>query len=139
MTVGKRLRKNGVVRGEDVERRLDDMLEARRDLCDVRMDALEQLLQVRIQSVEKGIEIADKVNTARLEALNELREMVTTMMGNFVLRSEYSAGHERVRDDIIDLQKGRANAEGKASMGAFYLTLVISGFGLVLSAVAIFH
>jgi len=125
--------------GDQIDGKLEANLEAMKELCHVRMAQSEKYFEEKFRAQDRSVELADKVMQARLESLNELREMVTTLVGACITRAEYSSAHERLREDIIALGKCASNMEGKASMNAFYLALGVSVIGLLLSAVAIFH
>ena len=128
MTHGKRLRKNGVVHGEDVERRIEDT-----------SVSLREFVESKLESLEKATAVAYEAMEERLKGMNEFRDALRDQTSNFLTRTEFIAAHERVCDDIRILREYRASLEGKASQQAVVGAYILAAIGFVIGILGLFH
>ncbi len=126
---GKRLRKNGLVHGEDVERRLDDSVEFVRELLAERIDNLDRICLERLEAQDKAAEVAGQALAERMS--RELNE-------RFVVRHEYLEERRGMCADIAELEKMVAQSVGKASQSSVMISWAIAGIALIISVIHLF-
>ncbi len=80
--------------------RREHELEAR--ALDVARDLQDRALSLARQDVDR-----------RLEAMNELRDQITSERGEYLTRTNYDVRHETLIDRISILERARANLEGR--------------------------
>lgn len=116
---------------------------------DVRLDELEKRMELRFEALARQIVAETKSNAdalqlsshaleKRLETMNQFREQIKEERSLLLPRSEFTLQHDRLLDDVRGLRESRAMLEGKASQGAFVITLILAVIGIGLSVVSIF-
>ena len=133
MSQGKRLRKNGIVHGADVERRVEDL----KDFLEMRIDNLDRMLGERITAVERGITHAESEMKNRLEGMNEFREQLRAQASTFVTKGEYDLSCDRTEDDIRSLREFRATIDAKASQSAVNVAYILNGLALAVAVLSV--
>jgi hypothetical protein len=128
--------------------------------CDQRMNALEKLLCVKVDTILKNVEfgfksrdqalvLALEVQTAKMASMNHLTdrymELRDELKENYVSAAVYQGQVVRYDDWILrqeaitqKLDKALAIIENKASVKALYITTGISLLGLFVSVAGLF-
>lgn len=99
--------------------------------------AFRELLEARIEAIEKSICVANEEMQRRLTGMNELREDLRRLENTFTTRAEWQIGHERVMEDVRSLRESRAELAGKASQLSVTVATLLAAIGLAISAFAI--
>ena len=100
---------------------------------EARIADLNRLIERTFREHERALDLASKALEARLDRLNDLREMVQDQQATFIHRENYETRMNRVDEDIRELRESRALLEGKASAKSVFYAYLISAAAIVLS------
>jgi predicted nuclease with TOPRIM domain len=98
---------------------------------------LKEHFECRLEAIEKSISVANDSMQVRLAGMNEFREALKDQASRLVTRDDLTNKFDGLSNRIMDLEKSRANLEGKASQSQVNLTLILSVSGLLLGIVSI--
>ena len=101
--------------------------------------SLKEYIDIKINSMERAVDVASQGMNKRLEGMNEFRQQLKDQTNTFLTRNEYETKHTLLADKISDLRESRAEMAGKASQKSVNITLLISILGLVIGLVSILH
>jgi len=91
----------------------------------------------RKESQRLALDLAQRVQDAKFEQVNNLRAQVTEERGRYVTMEKFEGAVEALNRSVGALEQFRANFAGRIwGIGALIvvLTLLINGFGLYLQA-----
>ena len=131
-----------------------------RDYFEAQIKDLRRYYDSKLEGIEHGTSSTAQQLEKRLNGMNEFREslkdsqarmvsrqeldfvldklnIINQQIANCVTRDSCAVHMGRASDDIRILREAKAAIEGKASLNAFYVTLLISLIGLVLSLIGI--
>jgi hypothetical protein len=126
--------------------------------------SLRELIDVKIDSVEKAIKVAKEVLDVRLSSMNEFREQLNDQAKTFFTRSEHEAYLQRVdvllnnmretlgktvsciefhaysnkiEEIIVELRRAKDISEGKATISMVYISYAIGMVSILLNIIMI--
>lgn len=108
-----------------------------KEYIDTRIESVEQQHRYMVAAQAAALETARVNLEKRLDALNELRSMVSDSQQLFVLKGEYRQAHETVTANINRLNIYEATLAGKATQKQVSWAVAFSCFTLLLSLVSI--
>ena len=108
-----------------------------KDLMDTQRAWLNEKIDIKIASIEKGIDIAHKEMDRRLEGMNEFRAQLDKQAKYFVNQKEIDVVINKINEDIKTLREYKAMLEGKADQKSVTIAFVMSVFALIIAIVSI--
>lgn len=100
---------------------------------------LRELVEAKIESLKATMTATDLTMERRLEAMNELREQITSERGHYVTRQEHDQTHAKLNEDVRELRESRAEIAGKASLASVYFTALCVVLSLLIAVAALVH
>ena len=123
--------------------------------------SLKDWVDLRFAVADKAIDKAENSMSKRLDTMNEFRQQLNDAQKTYFTRSEFDGAHQRVIDDIKELQKCSSSlinrrefdehlsqyavmktdvdiAKGKASMTSVYVAWLLSGASLIVGIIHLF-
>jgi hypothetical protein len=124
----------------DVRIQTPDTLVTLREYVNLQVDYLEaedrhirELLETKLGRMDDKFSASQIVQEARLERMNQLREMVDSVQATFVTKNTYDAKHELLCVHIQGLEESRAELRGKASQSLVILSYVLIVLSIVVN------
>ena len=96
---------------------------------------LRDYMEARLEAIVATAKAAEKTLNIRLEAMNEFRDQISKERMEYLPRKEHEQIHAIMSEDIRMLRESKASADGKASMGAVYLSYAIAFVGILFGAI----
>jgi len=109
-----------------------------RDHFDTVITDLRDLINAKLNAIEKSTILAADVLNSRLAGMNEFREALKAQSQTFVTRSELEAMKAGFDKDIRILMTFMSEQKGKASQSSVTITMAISVGALLLSLAKLF-
>jgi hypothetical protein len=106
-----------------------------KEYFDHRINKLSEFVNHRFTEIEKSTNLANENLKIRLDSMNEFREALKDSNTNFITKSE----HQLVLNQIAYLRETLAEAKGKASMSAVYISYIIAVIGIIISIIGLVH
>lgn len=100
---------------------------------------LEKRMMDKFADRDMAVLVARDAMTARLDAMNNFKSIITGQIPLMITRAEYSTNHEILRSEIDKVSKAYERMEGKASQTSFYITAAIAVLSLFLGAIHVFR
>ena len=97
--------------------------------------SLRDYMESRLESIRATMEATDKTLELRLQAMNEFREQIRDERNSYMPRVEHEHIHTLIQEDIRMLREAKATADGKASMGAVYLSYLLGLSGIIFGVI----
>ena len=98
---------------------------------------IQRFVEDKVDDIRRAVDKAEVSMNARLEILNEFRQTVNDSQERFMTKAEYYSAHQRICDDLVELQKSANIGKGKASMAGLIFSIVIAVISLLISVVKI--
>lgn len=99
--------------------------------------SLKEYFNIRVDAIEKSIEVAHEEMNRRLEGMNEFRKQLDRQSDDFFSRSEHELFRRKVEEDIQGLREFRSEMRGKASQSSVILSTLLAVGGLLLASISI--
>lgn len=96
-------------------------------------------LKIRLESIDKATEVAKIAMEKRLDALNELRQMVNETLGRCITKDNYDTKQGAMQAQIDDLRLSRAELQGKASLNSVYIAYGLSFLSIIVALIKLFR
>lgn len=114
------------------EQNNDRLTVSLRSYVDLQIASLRAIHDRDIEANRVAVHVANRVLEARLEKLNEMRELLTDRETHYCTKGEMAIRLERFEEDIRDLRESRAEMHGKASQNSVFVAYILSIAGFVL-------
>ena len=97
-----------------------------RKLC-LLIEERKELMNVRINQVEKDVVLAKQEMDRRLEEMNQFRAQLTTQAGTFATRGELKGEAEKLDLKLVPLVRASLTREGSSRWSEYLVIALISG------------
>jgi hypothetical protein len=91
------------------------------------LEERKELMNVRINQVEKDVVLAKQEMDRRLEEMNQFRAQLTTQAGTFATRGELKGEAEKLDLKLVPLVKASLTREGANRWSDYLIMALISG------------
>jgi hypothetical protein len=117
------------------DRRLNDLITERDLRYEQRYEASRDALQASLGSAKEAIAKAEAAYEKRFDTNNEWKQTFSELSSKMVTRTEYSSGHEAVKDKINEVSGRIKVIEGKSTFVGTSLGVVMAVAALLLSLI----
>jgi len=108
-----------------------------REYYEKRLDEIEKRFALQLSASERALILSSSALEKRLEGMNEFRTQIKDERASFLPRSEYIIQHDKLADDVKDLQLSKAELAGKASQSSVNIAQVISIIAIAASFISL--
>ena len=119
-----------------------------RDFFTREIAGLKEYFDIKIDSMDKALVVAQREMERRLEGMNEFRAQLDRQNSEFITRQQFESKHEAIQEqfeskheankkDIQDLKLTGALLEGKASQKSLNFVMFVSVASLIIGAISI--
>jgi len=109
-----------------------------KEYFDAALKNQEAKVDMIIKGQELALTLAKSEVDRRLEDMNNFREDMRKMQGQFLTREEYEGKHALIQQQVDDLRIIAAKIEGKASSWAVIGAYTISIIGIIIALLHLF-
>lgn len=101
-------------------------------------NAFAKLMDERHGSGKEALTLAQRVQEARFEQVNNLREQVNGERGLYVTQERYDVVTVNIERRVSELERGRANQSGNTSATYIIFTVVVAILTMAIGAAGVY-
>lgn len=105
-------------------------------MLDERFASQQEMVKTALQQQEKQVFKAEQAMEKRLDALNELRGLVSDQQRDFLSRAEYAASHGALSDKISDLTSRMDSSQGSQGQTYRLIGIGFAALAIVMTVVS---
>lgn len=98
---------------------------------------LREYVETKLAANQRALDLAHSAMERRLNGMNEFRDTLRDQASRFVTREEVDLRIDRLTEQIREIKSFMDRLTGKADTKALYVSYVIAGLSLMLSAISL--